>query len=286
MNSERKEIKHNFLRRIILRLDYSGVVEVKSWIEKLHERFSQFGFSTMREEFLRKPEFELYDPAPTKNQKYVPEPELESTPTYKYVTALEDMVLEINKHFTTLTIQPRLYREFEEYRDIFTYVITQIKNNNVFMSVQRLGLRKINDCIILEKSNLNSIFSEDVFIDVSQKLLNRDINSQLVNSNLLDTISIGDYYYNYNRSCTEGIIKKDGEEQLAYQAVLDIDGYIQDNDLLKEMINSEDLIEQTLDNVNDCLFQLYLASLNESFITHLKEEEFVIKYVLGVQKNA
>ena len=102
MQVTRDSLKCNFLRRIIIRIDYSGIVDIKSGLNEIHNNFINYGFVKMREEFIQEAEFKLDDPIMIDGQGSIPIKEIQKTETFKYASADEDLILEINRFFTTL----------------------------------------------------------------------------------------------------------------------------------------------------------------------------------------
>ena len=164
MKITRESLKYNFLRRSIIRMDYSGIVDIKSGLNEIHNNFTEYGFVKMREEFIQEAEFELDDPIMIENQASIPIKEIQKTETFKYANAEESMVLEINRFFTTLTISTEKYRNFEEYINIFSAIINLIKSKNTFLNPLRLGVRKINDCILLDKNKFNYFLMKNILM--------------------------------------------------------------------------------------------------------------------------
>lgn len=287
MQVTRDSLKYNFLRRIIIRIDYSGIVDIKSGLNEIHNNFINYGFVKMREEFIQEAEFKLDDPIMINGQGSIPIKEIQKTETFKYASADEDLILEINRFFTTLSINAIKYRDFNEYIDIFSNVVSLIKSKNTFMNPLRLGVRKINDCILLNKNKFDYFFNERYFRDIAKDLSEDGIDVKKLNTSIVDNIYKDDISYNYIRNCTEGTLSNGEQTIEGYQVVVDIDGYTQNNDRLNNIISNKLCIDNFLSEINENLFNLYKFTLSNQFIELLQTEstDFEDKEILGVEKN-
>lgn len=287
MQVTRDSLKYNFLRRIIIRIDYSGIVDIKSGLNEIHNNFTNYGFVKMREEFIQEAEFKLDDPIMIDGQGSIPIKEIQKTETFKYASADEDLILEINRFFTTLSINAIKYRDFNEYIDIFSNVVSLIKSKNIFMNPLRLGVRKINDCILLNKNKFDYFFNERYFRDIANDLSDDGIDVKKLNTSIVDNIYKDDISYNYIRNCTEGTLSNGEQTIEGYQVVVDIDGYTQNNDRLNNIISNKSDIDNFLSEINENLFNLYKFTLSKQFIELLQTEytNFEDKEILGVEKN-
>ncbi|MGL5751412.1 MAG: TIGR04255 family protein [Paraclostridium sp.] len=287
MEVTRESLKYNFLRRSIIRIDYSGIVDIKSGLDQIHNEFPKYGFVKMVEAFIQEAEFQLDDPVMIESQGSIPIKEIQKTETFKYATKDEDMILEINRFFTTLNINSTKYRDFNEYIDIFSNIVSLIKSKHTFMNPLRLGVRKINDCILLNKDKFDYFFNEKYFRDIAKDLQNDGMNMKKLNTSISDNIYKDDISYNYIRNCTEGTLSDGIKTIEGYQVVIDIDGYTQNSDKLNNVISNKSEIDNLLININEDLFDFYKFTLSNKFIELLQKEgiNFEDEEILGVGKN-
>lgn len=282
---KRRDIKHNFLRRIILRLDYDGIVDIKDTLKNIEDKLPSYGFVEMTAEFINEAEFELDDPNMIESQLSIPLKDLHKIETFKYRNENKNIILEINKLYTSLTINIDKYMEFERYCNIFAGVIDSIKKQNIYINPTRLGLRKINDCIIKDKSKFENYFNSEYFSDITMKLSQDGFNSEKINTQFVDTIMHDEFMFNYARIASSGVLSVNGSEYDVYQVVIDIDGYTHDNIKLKSIINNGDELKSQLIKVNGNLFDLYIRTLNCRFAEELTHTNFTRDDILGVSKN-
>jgi len=285
MEIKRSEIKHNFLRRIILRIDYNGIIDIKDTIKELQSILPKHGFVEMSSGFINEIEFEINDPIMIETQMTMPVKELQKTESFKFRTEDKSTTLEISKLFASLTITVNKYKRFEDYSNSFLEVVDYIRARNIYLKPLRLGLRKINDCIIKDKSIFGELFNPEYFSDISVKLDGNGLSARTVNSQTFDTFCDEQHFYNYIRVLSDATLNIDGTDKETYQVVLDIDGYTNDIDVLSELIKDKARLEGELISINNTIFKLYINTLNDELIKNLRSERFEIVDMLGVNNN-
>lgn len=285
MSTVRGDLKNNFLRRIILRLDYNGVIDIKETLVELQKFLKSIGFVDMMSGFISEVEFELNDPILIESQSSIPLKELNKIETYKFQTADKNTFLEVNRLFVALSINSENYCVFEDYRDKFIEIIELIGKKNEYLKPTRLGLRKINNCILLNRTKFAEYFNPEYYRDISVSLKKDGFESDTLDSKCIDTVYYKRYMFNYIRCLTQGTLRKDSEEQDVYQVSLDIDGYSNDSEWLKNLNLDKTKFKFALDEINDALFNLYLKTLSKNFISKLSVAENKFEDILGVKSN-
>lgn len=285
MEWNRKNINNNFLRRIILRLDYDGIVDIKDILKILEIKLPELGFVDKEFGFINNAEFELNDPEMIESELKIPIRELNKIESYKYRNADKNVELEVNELYSALNIEVNSYKDINEYSNIFNEVIRSIKEKSVYLKANRIGLRKINDCIIKDKDKFNDYFVKEYFSDISNQLKVNGIEAEKINTQFIDTFSNDKYLFNYIRIASGGILTLENKKYDVYQAVIDIDGYSYDRELLNSMLNDTTKISNIISELNEKLFVLYSNSLTTYFKEKLLDEEFTDENILGVNKN-
>lgn len=285
MNISRDDLKYNFLRRIIIRLDYNGIIDIKDSIQDLQDIIYKYGFVEMNSEYINEVEFELNDPIIIENQNMVSLKELNRTETYKFRNIDRTIELEVNKLFMTITINTKEYHEFESYRDIFIEVAEIIKSKNKYLKPIRIGLRKINNCIIRDKSKFKHYFNSKYFNNIADSFKEDGVNVDVLVGNYSDTIYEDRYFFNYIRNISDATLNLNNKKSNVYQVALDIDGYSNDDEWLKEVVLNKERFKLTLDEINGLLFTLYTKTLTNNFINRLVIDDMEWNDILGVKKN-
>lgn len=285
MEWNRENIKNNFLRRIILRVDYEGIVDIKDILKNLESKLPSLGFTERNFGFINNAEFELNDPEMIESELKIPIKELSKIETYKYRNSDGNVELEVNELYSALNVDVNNYNDINKYCNIFSEVINGIKEKSVYLKINRIGLRKINDCIIRDKSRFNDYFDKEYFFDISNKLRLNSIKTEKINTQFVDTFSVEKYMFNYIRIVSGGVLTIGSQNYDVYQAVIDIDGYSYDRELLNTLLGDTNEISNIILELNENLFELYSNSLTQSFKEKLLENEFIDENILGVNKN-
>lgn len=285
MEWNRENIKNNFLRRIILRVDYEGIVDIKDILKNLESKLPSLGFTERNFGFINNAEFELNDPEMIESELKIPIKELSKIETYKYRNSDGNVELEVNELYSALNVDVNNYNDINKYCNIFSEVINVIKEKSVYLKINRIGLRKINDCIIRDKSRFNDYFDKEYFFDISNKLRLNSIKTEKINTQFVDTFSVEKYMFNYIRIVSGGVLTIGSQNYDVYQAVIDIDGYSYDRELLNTLLGDTNEISNIILELNENLFELYSNSLTQLFKEKLLENEFIDENILGVNKN-
>lgn len=274
-NVNRQSFHFNFLKRIIFRVDFQGVLpnEMEEILKLAKPIVRNFGFLKFSERNANQVNIEV----PVDNQKEVlPRAEIkESLKVYSFVNESSGFMLDLSTKFICLNISSTKYINFEIYRDIILSIIELYNKNVDFFTIKRTGLRKINICCVTSKENINLFFNKDFFnyLDILE-------DSTQYSSHNSYSFSNGDIKVNLNTFIKEGFIES---EQLVYQLTLDSDAYIDDIENDQKGV----FPKEKLDSMNDRLFNLYLKSLTQKMIQKLQYEDtdFISDGFIGIEPN-
>jgi uncharacterized protein (TIGR04255 family) len=281
---KRKDIKYNFLKKIIIRVDFNGILEreLEKSIEELKVYFKEKMFNRFYESFINEVDFEIKDPEQIETQRMIPINELRKTKSYIFCKEENAIEVQISKYFMSVTIDYNKYIEFETISKLFYEAFKKIVDNNNYIRVLRLGLRKINNCILLELSRLDEIVKMNFFLNLNSYLVIYDL--PILNKQNIDTFIYKNTNVNLIRYLSGGTLSLDGEDKDAYQLVLDIDSYKNDEEYLNGIILNDKVYEELIE-YNTILFNTYINLLNDNFVSCLQSGVFDNTLVLGVEKN-
>jgi len=286
-NIKRADLKNNFLKKIILRLDYSGVIDIVETLKLLEADATFDKFVEVQEGFIDEFDFKLNDPESIATQASISPKELKAIKTFKYFDESKEMILEMNKLYTTLTVNSAKYIKFEEYCALFTQVLGKLKERNKFLSPLRFGVRKVNDCLLEVGANFADYFNELFFLDISKPLEAIGINSNQITTQLSDHSKVDEFFFNLLRIVNTGVLQTNEGKKEVYQVIVDLDGYTYDLDDLTRPSKRESLeeFETTSENINVALFQLFISTLSCNFLKKMMHESFKDSNIFGVNKN-
>ena len=261
-NIKREDLKSNFLKTTILRLDYDYLFEedieqivknLNSFLIKKNYRMNsrtlaQFsiGFDMKK---LNKDESPLdYN----KNSKE----EFAS-----FINKENNGVVDITRNFATMTINYTENKKFEEIIEVFDEVKKQIANVREGIALSRIGIRKTNMYFLKNIQNLNKYFEETLF-----SFNNLISNNDLIIKQQLESFSYDNFKVNQNSEIQIGtyVDKEKQNEEKIYRILLDIDIY---DDILENN-------EISLERMNSDIFEIYKSNLKEKFLEQLKKENY------------
>lgn len=286
-NVRRSDLKYNFLKKVIIRLDYTGVLDsdLEETVKNIKDFLFSCGFVNLKEGYINEIDFDIKDPELIETQLAIPINELKKNKSYIFSTENSQQTVQITKFYALISVDFEKYIKFEVFQEIFSKMVKIIKENNKFLRMLRLGLRKINSCILLDLMRLNDYFDEKYFNNIVKYLNFDGFNINIMNSRTIDSFTINNRNVNYIRYITQGVLNNNDEQKEAYQVVLDIDVYIRDKDRLKMIFDNEENLNTELVNINTLLFELYIHALKDDFIQQLIHTGVDENIILGVTKN-
>ena len=260
---ERTDFKRNFLKEIILRLDFQGVfqaemekilVEAKAFLKD--QRFNKYEESVSSTI--------IGDSSVIKN--------VQSQIVYVFNSDLHDYTVSLSASYIILSVRCASYSLFEEYSKIFLALANIYKDKIDFFTVKRLGIRKINKCLIENVADVNKYFNSKYY-DSSENVDNYSHIFREQREQLVGKLS------RLNLTYTMGVGKIGTKEML--QIIFDSDVYMDQTNAIEETLYSK----KHLNDLNDTLFSAYVSILTDEFQHILTGESEVPVGILGVEEN-
>ena len=272
-NVDRKDFHHNFLKSVIVRLDFQGVLE--SEMEKVLIHVKPFakenGFSRYIEKNANQIDIAVTDEGipeaiETRNR-------VRRQKVYSFIDENRGFALDVSNSFICLNINTTQYTPFDEYSGIVPIVSNIYRDNIDFFTVTRFGIRKINECLIHDKEKINTYFNSKYCSYFSQL---EGLNT--IQSNHVNIFTIDKYHINYMTNIVQGQIEK----KTVYSVRLDIDAYLNNTENIQALLN----VKENQLEINDLIFKIYVSSLTDKFITLLtSEDDFDNSIIIGVERN-
>ncbi len=277
------EIKHNFLKQILFRLDYEGILEadIENCILKLRQFLYEAGFVNLENRVENQADFQVKIELNLPIENPFSINSVSRSPVYRFLSA-DNKSLEIGKSFFTFTIDiDKRHENFDRYITLLTEVIDTIKNVSSYFRALRIGLRKINICFLDSLSSLPLYFTHAAFN--MDDLIKQFPDYGCTASNMVTILTTNGYQTNYTRNIQEGVMQQeDGSQKTAYQVVLDVDVYKENGKELSILLSSKDQIENTLRQQNTIESEIFIRSLRDQFVELLKKETFANNEIRGV----
>ena len=167
---ERKELKSNFLKKSILRLDYDYLFEenMEEIIKNLNPYLNNEGFRMKAKTMAELSTNINGDKLIQEEQIIFNKTKQEKFPSY--ISKDQNVILDISRNFTTITVNYKENKPFEEIMEIFNRIISEIRKVREGLNLNRIGIRKINLYLLKNIENINNYFEESIFSFNSQDL--------------------------------------------------------------------------------------------------------------------
>ena len=258
---QRNQVHDAHMKLVIIRLDYSGVIDSSELIKIFDKRFPRAfqnrNYVVAKEISLalRKDDFNSISEAVS-----VPVSVIEKERIVRYSglnNTSGDVTFDISQFYICMTIKyNENYDGFNNYVQYFKGAISLFKDSVAYFSPKRLGIRKCRVETFSQKEMLNSVFEPFVFDDSNLPIGNlgdslREYRAYLQNDNL-NNIRV-----NIIRRIMP--VTENGERKL--NTILDIDVYYQDGRLLCERD-----INNLLDEANQFEFEVYKMCMTENVL--------------------
>lgn len=267
-NISRSDLHFNFLKNIVFRIDFQGVFEPE--MDRILTLVKPYVKSKGFSRYLKKKNSEvrisvgILDTPESSPNKIV-----KSQDVHSFVNEDRGHVLDLSNSFVCLNINSTSYTPFEEYRDIVTNIAHMYKENIDFVSIIRVGIRKINICLFKEREQISKFFSSNYFgyVNILKK------------ANSL-SVALRDTFINepYKGTILSSIEQGKDNTQTLYKVSLDSDVYIDDAAIIENNID--------YDFMNDMLFDIYVSALAENFRQALSgDDETAFDGIIGIEKN-
>ena len=285
MNRLRSEIKHNFLKQIIFRLDYEGIMDsdIEKCIVSLRETFLHAGFKKMENRTENQFDVQIKMDLNISDDNAFSINNNNKSIVYSFYSEKKE-ILEISKNFFTLTVdidEEHGYKRFDKYVNLLAESIKNIKEISPYFQVQRIGLRKINICLLQDLNKVPNYFTNAAFN--IKEVVDQFEECDCLASNIVTVFTKDKYQVNYVRNIQQGIVKEDDRrETTTYQIVLDVDVFKEGNREILPLLIDVENIKSILETQNTIEFEIFIKSLNDEFITELKQDVFKDSAIKGV----
>lgn len=283
MSNLRAELKHNFIKQMIFRLDFDGIMEadIEQAVLELRQKIFTAGYSNMEKRYENPIDFQVKIDLniPSENKLLIGNSN--ENLIYRF-SSEEQEVLELSKSFFTLTVDiDKKYETFDKYISLLAEIVESIRGKSPFFKALRMGLRKTNICFLNNLKLLSCFFTKATFnIGDIMKQFN---DCQCTAANMIAVLEKDSYKINYIRNIQEGLMQEDnGEARTVYQIVLDIDVFRENNKDILAVLSNRESVEVALKKQNTIEFEIFIQSLDSHFIEELKENFFDNAEILGV----
>lgn len=279
---DKKSLKHSILKQVILRIDYSNIMDndIENIISsELREVYFSNGFAKFWNEYENSIDLNLPEKG---NANAIPSLDnFEKLNLWCFYGENDEIKkkIKLSKKYFYLSITVKTkYNSFLDYIEIVSKTICKIKEKVSMLNIGRISMRKINACFIEDLNIVEKYFNKNVF-DIKNEIIAEDYTkfSALNNVILLKNKGIN---VNYIRSLQKGTNANKTKDM--YQIVLDLDSYINDREKLLNIKNQNDIVE-VIKDINEELFDVFIRGLTEYFVTELQKDKMDDEYIKQVK---
>jgi len=263
---DRYSLKENLLRKILIRIDYTGVTTIDNWIESIKTDFVKKYFDRYIRRLHNNARVDLSNLGDISKSLSIPISEIVREPIHTFTESKfaerEDKVqLDITSFYTIISIDCINYKNIDLYLTFTENLINNLLNSDTCIQIKRIGIRKIGGTEFNNREEIYKVYEENQFLcqlidDHDIEIANREYTDRFLKKN-------PDVKINYSRLCRSVNIQ--GETKM--QVILDIDGYIDDSIISKNGYQfPKDLHNVLSVNINDYLFELFKKSVQEEYL--------------------
>lgn len=268
----RSDLRYNFLKNIIVRLDFQGIVdsEIEHILPIIKPYVKSKGFNRFEEKTNSQISFEikgnlLSEEVPSKNIK--------NQKIFSFINDEKGITLDLSSDFICININTSKYIPFEIYCNTIVDIAKIIREQIDFFTVKRLGIRKINICLVDSKELVLKYFSKERFGYYTGIIDIDTIASQKKDLFRKDS-------YQVNLSC--GIEQGRMDDKELFKVTVDIDLYMDDKQAIIAALEDFSILK----GLNEVLFSIYTDTLTKELKQALcSNEDFAINSILGVERN-
>lgn len=279
---DRKKLKHYFLKKILFRVDYAGLLDsdVEKIVSQLRPVFYRAGFINFKEEHNNQLNIQFNIDMSSQSVN-ASQNDLDKLHIYHFYNEKNENIL-LSKKYLILDIEINTAGySFDHYVNVLGETISCLNDVSEYSKPIRIGIQKTNVMYLSDLSQINNYFSKLVFNSEELTNLYKDYTCFNFNSHL--DFRKDSMILTCHRNIQEGQMSDEkGEIFKSYQIILDYLVYNENtNDiinLLKDKCSNEEYIKE----LNDIEFELYKKSLTSEFIEKLKQENFTDYKIGGV----
>lgn len=271
---KRENLKNNFLKQAIIRLDYDMLFEkdMERFIESIYPDLIKEKYKMNKNTLSNiNVNFNL-DINDTNNINNISNEYSANTEEYTAFQNSEGNVfISIEKEALIMTNIYSKFEQFEELSKIFNTMIENLKDIREGFSFNRIGIRKTNVLAIKNISKINNYLEESTFC-FTQKL-NDNKKTDFIIKDSMESFIVDSYKVNKGTNVAKGTMTDENkEESNVYQIILDIDIY---ND---QIIENNIKLEQ----MNNRLFEVYKDCLKIEFLNNMQKDNYIDEEILKI----
>lgn len=269
----RSSFKHNFLKQVIIRLDFQGVLqaEMDKILMQVKPYLKEKGFNRYEQQINNEIDINMNSNGIFETVN--PIKEIRNIVIHSFINDNGGYSVDLSIKHICIKVNASKYIPFEQYATVFMDISNIYKTTIDFFTMKRFGLRKINFCFVNNVDNINKYFNPRYFdcYDLFSE-------SVVFASEKKENISVD--YCKLNLLCD--IEQGQLNNTQVYKITLDSDIYIDDTNSIEKNIFEDEKIAK----LNERLFMIYIDAITDEFGSMLLSDEDIGQdEIIGVERN-
>lgn len=263
--------KANLLKKVIIRIDYTGLVTAGTFVDMTKQWLLEECFDSLFKRFIGQAKLNFSDIGNIARTLMIPVQDLRNEPLYVFsgtpFRGTNDTVtMEVSAFYTAIEITCHDYRSIDPYQTLMTAFVNRFFEVEKTLKITRLGIRKASGELFDDYEALEKVYEHDLFNGVKP-----DDTLSLINQEYLDCFfnKERDIKVNYKRAVSSVL---DSERKNKLQAGLDIDVYIDNEIIIKTGVDMKRDFKTVFSKLNDYQFILYRNSVTEDYLASTNHE--------------
>lgn len=263
--------KANLLKKVIIRIDYTGLVTAGTFVDMTKQWLLEECFDSLFKRFIGQAKLNFSDIGNIARTLMIPVQDLRNEPLYVFsgtpFRGTNDTVtMEVSAFYTAIEITCHDYRSIDPYQTLMTAFVNRFFEVEKTLKITRLGIRKASGELFDDYEALEKVYEHDLFNGVKP-----DDTLSLINQEYLDCFfnKERDIKVNYKRAVSSVL---DSERKHKLQAGLDIDVYIDNEIIIKTGVDMKGDFKTVFSKLNDYQFILYRNSVTEDYLASTNHE--------------
>lgn len=259
----RHSMKHNLLRNVLIRLDYTGITNIDNWVEKFQPVMKDW-FSIYSRGVQNNMKANLTSIEDIAENLSIPIDEIRKETIHEFTGWLKDdnkVTMSISPYFMTINIRCNNYTLIDAFLDLTSLFLKSMYKNNPYFNIHRIGIRKVNGKAFDTMEEVLAIYRKELFfgaeVDEKESIpIGREYTYRYVLQDFSLKVNYSRQYRLYNS--IQGLQK--------HQVLLDIDTYIDKSCIDKNKYNLIEDSDKILKTINERQFKIFMESVQESYI--------------------
>lgn len=263
----RYSMRENMLKKVLIRVDYDGVTDINNWILQLKEDDALSScFKSYHMALQNKTSFDLSKMEEFADSNSIPLSKIKSEPLHKFFDSdfqnREDIIeMEVSNLFLVFTISCNNYKNLDPYIEYLSVYFDRFLDFDKYINLKRVGIRKVGGRVFDSLEEVGETFEEELY----------GLNIKSIPKKKYDLEYVDRFFdedrrvkVNFSRRCRA----VDYEGKTKYQALLDLDGYVDSSIILHSKFVNPGYFKQLVVSINDYLFELYKISVTEQYLNN------------------